>query len=292
MLHSITLVALLLAGQIGSTPTEIVVEESLVVTKTIKTVRLPALEAGELMVLNVEVGQFVQANEEVGRLNDEVTRLERDRAMADLEIATRQAANEIDKKFAKSSHDVAIAELNRSIRAREQFAISVSQSEIDRLELMAIRGELSYDQATETQAVAQLTASLKEAEVRLAEAHVARRSIKSPLAGQVVEIFHQPGEWLSPGEPLVRIIQLDKLRVIAPVDGTKYGKELKDSKVELTVALPGGRMKTFNGHVTFVSPEVNEIKPEVEVWADVENKDGDLRAGVHGTLKIKVNEKK
>jgi multidrug efflux pump subunit AcrA (membrane-fusion protein) len=36
----------------------------------------------------------------------------------------------------------------------------------------------------------------------------------------------------------------------------------------------------------FVSPEVDPVNGQVRVWAEVENRDGQLRPGVHGKLSI------
>jgi hypothetical protein len=43
----------------------------------------------------------------------------------------------------------------------------------------------------------------------------------------------------------------------------------------------------FPGKLVFISPEVNEVNGEqVEIWAEVENKNLTLRPGMHGTLVI------
>ncbi|MDH3717421.1 MAG: efflux RND transporter periplasmic adaptor subunit, partial [Planctomycetota bacterium] len=91
----------------------------------------------------------------------------------------------------------------------------------------------------------------------------------------------------NPGDPVVRIIKLDRLRVEAHVDGKKFGRDLEGYSVRLQVTLPpGDRVEEFLGKIVFVSPEVQPVTGEVRVWAEVENPQFRLRPGDHGALTI------
>ncbi len=40
---------------------------------------------------------------------------------------------------------------------------------------------------------------------------VERRRILAPVSGRVVQIFRQPGEWVEPGQPIARVLRIDRL---------------------------------------------------------------------------------
>ena len=85
----------------------------------------------------------------------------------------------------------------------------------------------------------------------------------------------------------MRIIKINPLRVEAFVDGSKYGANLYGRPARLTAHLPpGDRVAEFHGRVVFVSPEVQPVNGQVRVWAEVENRDLQLRPGTRGTLTI------
>ncbi len=285
MFKYLAIVPLLLSAQAFAQ--DIVVQETKVAVMLIRNIPVPALEAGQLSMLNVVEGQDVKLGQELGQIDDEVPKLELARSERELEIAAYQAQNTVDQRFAIASRDVAENELNRSLDSRKVFEKSVSLSEIDRLRLMFQRAELSAEQAAHDMEVARLTKSQKEKEVELYGTLVRRRAITSPLSGRVIEILHREGEWLERGQPIVRIVELTKMRVQALVDGRKHGQELLGSNVVLTVKLPHSDMPMeFSGEIVFVSPELSGVSRTMKVFAEVENPQKLLRAGDRGELKI------
>jgi hypothetical protein len=81
----------------------------------------------------------------------------------------------------------------------------------------------------------------------------------------------QPGEWANAGDTVIRVVQMDKLRVKANVDIHKYSPdELLGSKVSVSVRLSHGN-ETFPGTITFVS-QIAPLGGEYEIWADVDNR--------------------
>ena len=40
-----------------------------------------------------------------------------------------------------------------------------------------------------------------------------RRQIESPIAGVIAERYHNVGEWAQAGEPIYRVVHMDRLRV-------------------------------------------------------------------------------
>ena len=73
--------------------------------------------------------------------------------------------------------------------------------------------------------------------------------------------------------------------------GSKYGRELEGCSVKLAAALPPhAKVEEFTGKVVFVSPQLQPVTGQVRIWAEVENRDLQLRPGAHGMLTIGLPE--
>ena len=254
---------------------------------------------------------------------------EQDRKQVELthRIASRKSDNDVSVRHAMKSRDAAKADLDRALAARKEFAKSVSQTEVDRLKLIVEKNELeiekaefekeladlqkqiedstileqdqtverlklSVEQARLQKEVDGLTRELKSRLVDQAKLHVQRRQIRSPLDGVVVEIMRHRGEWLEPGQRVLRIVRLDRLRVEGFVDAKKIRGELRDAPVRVEVELADQVKAKVKGKIVFVSPEVDPVNGQVRVWAEVENPDLRLRPGLQAEMVIEPVGKK
>ena len=255
----------------------------------IDDVRTPAREAGVLTELSVKEGDLVEAGAELGRIDLNLASMDETLARIEHEIAKLQSENDVDRRYASKNLQVSEAELKRSLNSNEVYPRSISDTHIDRLRLVVEQSSLSIEQAERDLRIAGLTKQLKEQTVNISAERVDRRHIVAPLAGMVVEVFRKPGEWLSEGDPVVRIIRMDRLRVEAFVNGRKHGTDLIGCPVQFKTHLPpGNRSSHFDGKVVFVSPELQPVNGQVRVWAEVENRDLQLRPGARGTLIINL----
>ncbi len=118
--------------------------------------------------------------------------------------------------------------------------------------------------------------------------------ILAPLDGIVVERFHQEGEWVKPGEPVFRVVRMNRLRIATTLDASTVLPSQVDGKpVTFTVMLPDGKPRSFQGKIVFVSPLV-DVGMKFQVWAEVDNvldpggKHWLLRPGLSGELAIQA----
>lgn len=177
---------------------------------------------------------------------------EAEQEKARLEVAARisqkQAASDVAVRLAEKSKEIAKYELDRAQKAKESFNGSISNSELNRLTVLFDQRTLEIEKAEEDRAISLLkpeadlaavqqqaeaiarTQSLsaeKEHEQQVAQANLEvakselaqarlqleRRSLNTPFAATVVAVNRQPGEWVEPGSVVLRLIQLDRLRV-------------------------------------------------------------------------------
>lgn len=284
LLNKLTALGLLLSTHVAWAAEPLRIPDVLVTL--IEQVETPAHEAGVLAELPVAPGQLVRTGQLLAKIDDTEARLRVAKATAEYEIAQAEANNLAKVRFAKAAAEVARAELQRGLDSRDRFQRSVSQTELDKLQLEADRGRLAVEQAEHESQLAKQTQKLKQIERDLASAALKRRSIESPLEGVVVEIMRRAGEWVEPGQPVLRIVRVDRLRVEAFLPAESGAERLVGRAVRLSVSQSEGRTIELSGALTFVSPEIDPVNGQVRVWAEIDNRDRHLRPGMRGTLTI------
>ena len=274
----------LLAGARAASAAQPLALDNVLVT-LIEQIDVPARDSGLLTSIAVHEGQLVQEGELLAQLEDGEARQTVRRAKIELDIAAKEAANDLKVRFARKSQEVAEAELRRATESVEKYRKSVSQSELDSLRLTAEGAALEVDQAAHDLAVAQLTSQLKENEVEVATSRLERRRVVAPGAGVIVQIKRHRGEWVEPGNAVLRLVRMDRLRA----EGFIQAKDAVDSLVGRPVTLSvdvAGQGRKFPGKVVFVSPEVNPVNGQVRVWAEIENPGLQLKPGLQARLTI------
>ena len=80
--------------------------------------------------------------------------------------------------------------------------------------------------------VAETTVGSRQQQVVLTAINLKKHRITSPLDGVIVQLYRKPGEWVSPGDPIARLVRMDRLRVEGFVDASKYlPEEIDGSRV-------------------------------------------------------------
>jgi macrolide-specific efflux system membrane fusion protein len=260
---------------------------NLVVVTLIEPVEVPARDVGQLQSINVKEGQLVTEGDLVAQIDDKDVQLARNKAKIEADIAREEAANDKKVRTAKKTSEVAASELARAKESIEKYRDAVPAAELDRLKLAAEKAVIDIEQAEHELRAAKLALQLKENEHDLAEHNVAKRKILAPLSGMVVEIYKHGGEWVQPGDKVVRVVRLDRLRVEAFLtrQDVEAQGELVGRSVNLTVTI-AGKPQDFTGKVVHVHPEINPLSGKVRVWAEVDNRDLRLRPGMQGTLTV------
>jgi macrolide-specific efflux system membrane fusion protein len=255
----------------------------------IVNVRIASRDAGVLQEVILNEGDEVSTGSLIARLDRELYDAELNAASKELAIAQEESENDIDSRYAKVSEEVNRKILDRSRRAVQQYARAVSKTELEQLRLELERSKLSGEQAERSEKVKSLTVNLKREQVNIAELRLGNRDIKSPANGIVTQIYRQPGEWVQSGEPIARIIGLDRLRVVCRCELSKakpaeLGERILFRPSNDPDAAP------IVGKISFVSPEIEPVNQDYEVWAEIDNTDRKLLPGFGGTIEIELKE--
>ncbi|MFO1001702.1 MAG: HlyD family efflux transporter periplasmic adaptor subunit [Planctomycetaceae bacterium] len=235
-------------------------------------------------------------------------------------ISQKQAESDVAVRLAVKNKDVAKYELDRAQKAKESFSGSISNSELNRLTVLFDQRSLEIEKAEEDRAIGVLKpeadlaavqqqaeaiartqsvaaekeqeqqvarANLEVAKSELAEAklQLQRRRLKAPFAATVVSVSRQPGEWLEPGSVVLRLIQLDRLRVEGFVSADQA--ILMEPGLPARIVFPGNVVKPVSGEITFISPEVEPVNQQVRIWAEFDNPEKRIRPGLVTTMEVK-----
>ena len=255
------------------------------VLNPIEKLRLATRDPGIVEKICVEVGDTIEAGDIVAILDRKIFSAEVNAATSELAAAKQEAKDEVDLEFAKISYAVNQKIYERSELARQQFAKSVSKTELERLRLESERTRLSGVQAQQQQKINELTASLQKDRLEIATLRLENRTIKSKIGGTIVEIFNAPGEYVAPGQPIARILNLNRLKVVCSgrLDQLDPEEIPEDAVFKIK---KGDQIKSFPAKITFVSPEIDPVRQTYSIWAEIENPNNELKSGLVGKLEF------
>ncbi len=235
-------------------------------------VQLPAQEAGVLLELTAFEGQEVKEKQLLGRIDDAQPRLQKKAAEAERTVSAEKGKSTINERYAAKASDVAYQEWQKGLESNRKAPGSVSEVEIMRLQLTWEKGKLEYERAQEERKIEGLTTAAKDVDVEAADDAIRRRQLVSPIAGTVVELTPHVGEWLKPGDPVLKIVNMEILKIEGYVNIKHYRQdELQNRTVIAEVDMGTKTPLQVPAKITFVSPIV-EPGGEFRIKVEIQNR--------------------
>ena len=247
--------------------------------ETVDAVDLAAERPGMLRAVPFREGDRVEVDEVVAELWDEVPR-------AQLATYQLQAEDKISELYAFEAARVAEAELKGLLDANRKKEGVVVESEIERARLSLKQAKAQVLKARQERELAKLRAAELRAELQ-------SYAVSAPFPGVVQRVQHLPGESVRQGDPILHLVNTDRLRVVANVPleqvlllrvGDLATGTINVGDVPLPAPIP-----PFAGRVTFIDPTEQErtTAPTVRVFVEVPNPAGVYRAGMQATLQVR-----
>ncbi len=217
--------------------------------------------------------------------NDRVTK---GQTLAELNSGVERATLELARARAEITSEVEYWETDLGLSKRKLRRVeelyqrkAVSFHERDEVATNATLAGLQLRQAKDKQRLAEL-------DMKKAKEALALRSVRSPVAGVVVERFKSPGEYTYDQQPLLKLAQLDPLRVeiIAPLQ--TYGTIRPGMRAEV---MPESPMEgTYMATVTNVDQVVDAASGTFGVRLNLPNPEHRLPAGLKCRARILPNQ--
>lgn len=251
-----------------------------------RDLQLSASSPGLLMNLDVNEGDVVEQDRVLASLDRREMELRLELSKLRYKAAIQKRDSTVELRLASEAVLVASEAKKRTDSLEANVA---SQTERDQVNFEYQRAVLTEEQARETQVLNSIDVDVLASEIRVAELLLDIQSITAPLGGVVVAIFKRPGEYVQPGEPIIRLVKNDVMRVSALVSLEESENIERHAPVRFIVK-PDKQHSTariFTGRVLAVSPEnQRENMSSVPVLAEIRNTELILKANVTGTLEI------
>jgi len=164
--------------------------------------------------------------------------------------------------------------------AEAQALFNQAQDGFERAEKLFAKHSITKEQHINA------VAGREVAEARLASANLAleKSEVKAPWTGHVAAKRVEVGDYAAPGQPLIDLVAMDRLKVQAPASAA----DVPYLKVGVPVVVrvdvfPG---ETFAGQVVQMGAELDPSTRTLEVVAEIENQDLKLRPGLFGRMEL------
>jgi RND family efflux transporter MFP subunit len=264
-----------------SQPQTLVVDEATL--DWIEKSNVAALREGVIDRMELEIGDEVAAGKPIGYLHSEIAELAVKKAK--LAVAT---VGPLQKAKAQKDLAMAVVAINERLDARQRGIVSYEEKQ------KAV-AELKVAEAMNVEEQEKI--GLNQVELELAERTLREHTITAPFDGVVIERMKNRGESVRANEAVVRLGNLAKLRAYAYVP-LEFAFRVKEGQiVDLQPRLVGDRSqaraplpierKKFRGKITFVDPQIQPVAETARrVYAEFDNKDGELSPGLKGSLTI------
>ena len=216
---------------------------------------------GVVEALRVERGDRVTKGQVLAVLRADVER-------AAVSVAHSKVQAEAEEQAAATALDFARQKL---LRARDLYA----QNFISAMALDQARSDAELAEGRLAQTREQRRVWSRERD--LASMQLAQRSIRSPIDGVVAERYVSAGERVET-KPLLRIAQIDPLKVQVIVPASLYGKVAVGSAVSVTPQLP--QATSVSARVTLVDPLIDAPSNTFRVQLELPNPGNALPAGL------------
>ena len=263
------------------------------------TVTVSAETTGKILSISAEEGDSVTAESRVALIDTTALALQR------LQIMTEQQATE------SSSPDITaqVASLRTQIAhwqnetARQERLLAdgaTTQKQLDdaRTQLRTLRDQLSAQLST----LGKNRSSISDNAIALqyrreqVEDQINRSKIISPISGTVLIKYAEPGEFATPGKPLLKLADLNNIYLRSYFTASQLADLKIGQKVTVVADFGGDERYDYPGTITWIAEE-SEFTPKSIQTADsranlvyavkiaVKN-DGRLKLGQYGEVRL------
>jgi RND family efflux transporter MFP subunit len=162
---------------------------------------------------------------------------------------------------------------------------SLAQYELAKSSFERVESLFLDDVATEQEYTdAKLNLDIAEKTVKVYRRRLSKSVVRSPISGVVDEKFMFRGEVSSPGAPIVKIVDVSRVKISAGIPERYINDVTKGSKVVITFdILPG---KEYEGTVNYVSPTLSKINRTFEIEVVLNNSDRKLKPEMSANVQV------
>lgn len=244
---------------------------------------------GLISQLLADEGRAVKKGDTLLIIDNRVAMAELEVAKTELEAAKKQAEQTAEVEYAETASKVSDAEYEDAYALYQKG--SGTYSEARRKKLEKDRARLGIDVAKVKHEQDILAAKVSEEKVKAAGVKLSLYEVVAPYDGVIVQRLHDSGEWIRSGEPILRMVHLNELKVEAyvPINDISVAA-LQGAPMKVKVKLSEKDDAVYETQVEFVSAEIESRS--VRVSARIQNQQVRgawlLRDGMVASIEITV----
>lgn len=210
----------------------------------------------------VTAAQGVEVSTEVGGIIREIT-FESGAMVTNGAILVRLDTSSEEAQLRAVDAQVALAKVNAERLRQLLTAKTISQSELDTAEATLKQHQANADNIRAT---------------------IAKKTIRAPFTGQLGIRKVNLGQFLEMGKPIVSLQSLEPMHADFSLPQQSFAQLKMGLKVRLSA--DAFAEKHFEGEITAINPEFDEVTRSVRVQATFGNKEHLLRAGMFARVEI------
>lgn len=259
-----------------------------------QSVDVHARVGGYVRTMHVDVGDTVRAGDlvaeiEVPELADELEGAEAVRRQLEAEI--RRAERELERARAEERLAETLASRLVAVQEREPGLIARQESDAATLQLASAAAQVKTAEAA--LAAAERQTAVADAGKSRSQTMLAFRRVVAPFSGVVTSRFADPGAMVravtsASSQPIVRIAQIDRLRLVVPIPEESAAQIRVGVPVEVRVTAAA---KTLQAHVSRRSNELRRTTSTMNVEIDVPNPDRMILPGMYADASFTVDQR-
>lgn len=262
-------------------------------------VTLSAETAGKIVMLDVEEGDSISTGQPVALIDTMQLHYQKEQ-MRFRQSASNESRPDIALQLAASRRELEKQKFERRRIEKLLADGAATRKQLDDINaaIQVIEDRISAQQSTLGSNTASIneSASAIAAEIKLIEERIADCRIVSPIAGTVLTKYCEPGEYATPGKPLLKIADLNKIYLRAYFTSAQLADIKIGQNVTVVANFGGDKLYDYPGKITWISSE-SEFTPKniqtqdsrsnlvYAVKIAVEN-DGRLKIGGYGNVKL------
>ncbi|MDG4944813.1 efflux RND transporter periplasmic adaptor subunit [Weeksellaceae bacterium KMM 9713] len=225
-------------------------------------------EYGGVIRLMVKEGSFVRKGQLIGTISDgglsdqlNQAKIQVDQARAQLQQA------EIQRDLAKTTFERQQSLWSQKIGSEMQYLQAKTNYETSQKQVLAAKQQVSAAQKG----------------VSGTQAQLAKTRLVAPFSGRVEQVITQSGQAVSPGTPVIRLVNPSTVKAVANVPENYLAQIQKGTLAK--IALPALE-RTFDSQVSLISSSINPGNRTFRVEVPIPDKDGLVKPNLNAELQL------